>query len=101
MVDGGLEREHLWYKVISVKGWLPVTPLLFKQWRLVVYLGGGLETAGLISTGLQTDVQNVPVDLQIVALSLLDTLEWSYCLMPVGGSTILPGSLLFWAVLSE
>ena len=31
MVDGGLEREHLWYKVISVKGWLPVTPLLFKQ----------------------------------------------------------------------
>ena len=52
MVDGGLEHEHLWYKVVSVKGWLRVTPLLFKQWRLVVYLDGGLETAELISTGL-------------------------------------------------
>ena len=74
MVDSRLEHEHLWYKVISVKGWLRVTPLLFKQWRLVVYLDGGLETAGLISTGLQTDVQNVPVDLQLVTPKLAETL---------------------------
>ena len=74
MVDGGLEHEHLWYKVISVKGWLRVTPLFLQQWRFVVYLDGGLATAGLISTGVQTDVQNVSVDLQLVALRLLERL---------------------------
>ena len=60
--------------MISVKGWLRVTPLLLQQWRFVVYLDGGLATAGLISTGVQTDVQNVSVDLKLAALRLLERL---------------------------
>jgi len=39
-----------------------------------VYLDGGLATAGLLATGAQTDVQNVPVDLQLMAPKLAETL---------------------------
>ena len=35
---------------------------------------GGLATAGLLATGAQTDVQNVPVDLQLVTPKLAETL---------------------------
>ena len=45
-----------------------------QQWRFVEYLDGGLATAGLLSNSVQTGVQNVPVDLQLVALRLLETL---------------------------
>ena len=44
-----------------------------QQWRFVEYLDGGLAMAGLLFNSVQTGVQNVPVDLQIVALRLLET----------------------------
>ena len=34
----------------------------------------GVATAGLLATGAQTDVQNVPVDLQLTAPKLAETL---------------------------
>ncbi len=41
----------------------------------VLYLDRGLATAGLLATGAQTDVQNVPVDLQLVTPKLAETLD--------------------------
>ena len=40
----------------------------------VLFLDEGLATAGLLAAGVQTDVKNVPVDLQLVALTMLETL---------------------------
>jgi len=56
------------------KGWPSVTPHCYSNGAPSYYLDGGLATAGLLATGAQTDVQNVPVDLQLMAPKLAETL---------------------------
>jgi hypothetical protein len=51
-----------------------VTPHCYSNGAPSYYLDGGLATAGLLATGAQTDVQNVPVDLQLMAPKLAETL---------------------------
>ena len=51
-----------------------------------VYLDGGLATAGLLATGAQTDVQNVPVDLLLVTPKLAETLIQKCWEVPTRGT---------------